>query len=203
MSKYKDFNFENCVNHVLQAEGGYVNNPYDRGGETNLGITLDTARVYQRLWAKHGWDGNMRTLPKSLAVEIYKVGYWDRVKGDDLLSIHPLIAAHVFDMTVNSGNRGVKHLQEALNILNNRGRDYPDIVVDGSLGNGTLNALRAYAKRRGSNGLDNLVIMLLVMQANFYREIAVKRQDQEEFMNGWLQRVTDKLQRFTKYMYSN
>ena len=31
--------FETEVEKILQREGGYVNNPSDRGGETNFGIS--------------------------------------------------------------------------------------------------------------------------------------------------------------------
>ena len=31
--------FEEIIESVLEHEGGYVNDPHDRGGETNFGIT--------------------------------------------------------------------------------------------------------------------------------------------------------------------
>ena len=38
--------FSICVAFTLNSEGGYVNNPADPGGATNLGITLTTYREW-------------------------------------------------------------------------------------------------------------------------------------------------------------
>jgi len=35
-------NFEQCLALVLKAEGGFVDNPQDPGGMTNLGVTKET-----------------------------------------------------------------------------------------------------------------------------------------------------------------
>ena len=35
--------FDNAFVHVIGVEGGYVNDPRDTGGETNYGITKNTA----------------------------------------------------------------------------------------------------------------------------------------------------------------
>lgn len=53
------------VEKVLKSEGGYVNNPKDKGGETKYGITVAVARA-------NGYKGNMRNLPKQTAIDIYK-----------------------------------------------------------------------------------------------------------------------------------
>lgn len=194
------YGFERSVTRVLKHEGGYVNNPNDRGGETNMGITKTTANNYKSLWAKYNWDGNMKTLPVELAKEIYKKGYWDKVKGDHLATIHPLLADHLFDFYVTSGGWAVKQLQEGLNLLNDRQRDYADIGVDGALGVGTLSSLRAYAKRRGKAGVERLVLMLVMMQANFYLNISRKSESQETFTNGWIERAAKKMRSYVLYM---
>ena len=38
--------FEQCIDHVLKHEGGYVDDPKDLGGETNFGISK---RAYPEL----------------------------------------------------------------------------------------------------------------------------------------------------------
>ena len=39
-------NFERCLALVLRSEGGYVNNPADPGGMTNLGVTKNTYEAW-------------------------------------------------------------------------------------------------------------------------------------------------------------
>ena len=38
--------FDTCLAFTLRAEGGYVDNPADPGGATNMGITLATYREW-------------------------------------------------------------------------------------------------------------------------------------------------------------
>lgn len=194
------YGFEHSVARVLEHEGGYANHPNDKGGATNMGITHITAGLYKSLWSKYNWDGNMKTLPIGLAKEIYKKGFWDKIKGDHLMDIHPLLADHLFDFYVTSGGWAVKQLQEGLNLLNDRQRDYADTGVDGALGVGTLNSLRAYAKRRGKEGVERLILMLVMMQANFYLNIARKNESQEAFINGWIERTAKKMRSYVNYL---
>ncbi len=96
--KYPD-EFQECIAHVLESEGGYVWDRRDPGGETNYGISK---RAFPKL--------NIKTLTKEQAIEIYYTHYW--------LPIRPhLIPAHlrfaVFDCAVNSGvATAIRLLQE-------------------------------------------------------------------------------------------
>lgn len=43
--------FSKISSVILRHEGGYVNDPNDRGGETNMGITIATGeRTHQLIW---------------------------------------------------------------------------------------------------------------------------------------------------------
>jgi lysozyme family protein len=61
--------FEAKMAKTALAEGGYVNDPSDRGGETNHGVTVAVARAF-------GYRGAMRDLTKDTALEIYRARYW-------------------------------------------------------------------------------------------------------------------------------
>ena len=37
--------FEKCLGIVFGTEGGYVNDPVDRGGPTNMGVTAGTLKT--------------------------------------------------------------------------------------------------------------------------------------------------------------
>ena len=89
---------DKAMKWVIMAEGGYVNNRHDPGGETKYGISK---RAYP--------DTDIKNLTEQGAIAIYEKDYW-HVRGIDLLP-YPLDCA-VFDMGVNSGQPvAVKILQ--------------------------------------------------------------------------------------------
>ncbi len=196
-----DFTAENIISAVIEVEGGYTNNPNDRGGETIYGITRSVAENHKHLWSKYNFNGNMKDMPKALAYDIYYQSYWRRTFCPQLSQIHPLIAFHVFDLAVNGGSGSVvKQLQRLLNVLNRQGRDYPDLVVDGIIGQRTVDALSAFVKRNGHQGLRNFIIGLGMLQGAFYINITENRQQNEVFMNGWLNRATGKMDIIYKFL---
>lgn len=111
-------NFDRCLAHVLEFEGGYVNHPQDPGGETNFGISK---RAYP--------NENIKGMTRQRAAQIYRRDYWNAVRGDDLPAGMDLVA---FDAAVNSGvSRGAKWLQASLGV-----------PADGKIGPQTLTAAR-------------------------------------------------------------
>ena len=140
-------NFASALQALLVHEGGYVFNPKDPGGETNLGCT-------KAVWEEHCGhpvtEKIMRALTPADVAPLYKRKYWDKVCGDDLPAG---VDYCVFDTAINSGaGRAVKLLQACVGV-----------EVDGGLGPKTLAAVKAvdptqlvkdYTKRRLSFMMD-------------------------------------------------
>ena len=102
--------FDEALDHVLREEGGYSNHPSDPGGATRYGIT-------QRIARAHGYKGDMKSLPLSIAKDIYKESYWDACHCDEL---PPGIRLAVFDAAVNSGpGQSILWLQRCLLVTAN------------------------------------------------------------------------------------
>ncbi|WP_457642654.1 glycoside hydrolase family 108 protein [Persephonella sp.] len=115
--------FETAFRLVLAKEGGYVNDPYDSGGETKYGISK---KAYPHL--------DIKNLTLQQAKEIYYRDYWIPSKADKLPD---QLAIMHFDTAVNTGVKTAnKILQKALN------RQGFDLQVDGIIGPKTLNAIK-------------------------------------------------------------
>lgn len=121
-------NFESCLKAVLHHEGGYVNHPSDPGGMTNLGVTK---RVWEEYVGHEVDEKTMRGLTPEIVAPMYKVKYWDKVKGDELPNGVDYV---VFDAAINSGpSRAAKWLQAAAGV-----------EPDGGIGPKTLFAVNSY-----------------------------------------------------------
>jgi lysozyme family protein len=134
-------NFPKSLAAVLVHEGGFVNNPKDPGGMTNLGCTK---AVWQEHCGHEVDEKAMRALTPNDVGPLYKTKYWDKIKGDDLPAGVDYV---VFDAAINSGpGRATKWLQACVGV-----------EPDGGIGPKTLAAVRAmdakqliddYSKRR-------------------------------------------------------
>ena len=112
---------------ILAAEGGYVDHPNDPGGATNYGIT--TATLKQARKTIPDLPEHVRDLTAEQALKIYETFYWKPAGCDKLPSPVDLL---VFDGAVNCGvRRGVKFLQEALNVIN---EGKAQLATDGIIG---------------------------------------------------------------------
>ncbi len=177
-------------------EGGYVNDPTDRGGETYRGI----ARKFHPNWAgwvvidglknEPGWEARLRQDERmgSLVRDFFKQTFWNRISGDELDAMSEKVAQEVYDTGVNSGTgTAAKMLQRSLNRLNRNEQSWPDIAVDGGIGPTTLKTVKeCLAQRRGE---ERLMKCLDGEQYMHYASITDRSPEQERFFNGWLNRV--------------
>lgn len=189
MAKYPDTVAElerRLIAEVIDREGGYVNRATDRGGPTRYGITEAVAR-------KNGYQGDMRDLPIELAATIYSKRYWSGPGFEQIAYLDPDTACYLFDWGVNSGPATpIKNLQSYLNVMNGRGRLYPDMGdPDGVLGSVTMGTLNKYLAVRGANAWRNLRADVNAGRLVFCRNIAERSESQEEYVYGWYNRILD------------
>jgi len=171
--------FDIAWNRTGLSEGGYVNDPRDSGGETNWGITKKVARA-------HGYNGPMRNLSRERARAIGKKAYWDSLRLDSVAMLHQELAFEIFDTGFNMGQDRVgRFLQRCLNGFNYHGRHYRDIIVDGNIGPGTLDALRSLYSKRGDAAKPVMLNAMNCLQGTGYIELVERRPKDEDFLWGW------------------
>lgn len=125
---------------VIGNEGGYVNDPYDKGGETKYGISK---KQYPHV--------DIPSLTLEQARDIYRKDYWCRYKCDCLPDAVGLV---LFDSVVNSNaKRMIKFLQECLGVS-----------ADGIMGNQTIGACnRLPLKKIINDFLDKRLAYLMTL----------------------------------------
>jgi lysozyme family protein len=171
---------DDIFNAILGKEGGYVNNPNDKGGPTNWGVTQAVARA-------HGYTGDMRDLSRDQALAILTADYWTGPRFDQVAELSAVIAAELCDTGVNMGPPvAAQFLQRSLNVFNRQGKLYPDITTDGQIGPRTISALRSYLASRGNPGVTVMLKALNSLQGERYIALSEARQANEEFVFGWL-----------------
>ena len=171
---------DQLVAAVIDREGGFTDDPSDRGGPTCWGITQAVARA-------DGYTGAMRALPRERAAAIYRRLYWTAPGLDRVAALAPALAAELFDGSVNMGpGTAIGFCQRALNALNRGAGDYPDVPLDGRVGTGTLAALAAFLRKRGPGGEAVLVRAVQALRGARYVAFAESRPADEAFLYGWL-----------------
>jgi len=157
--------FNEALEIILHHEGGYVNHPKDPGGETNLGVT-------KRVYEEFGGTKDMKDLTNEDVAPIYKKGYWDKTKCDDIPDGLNLC---IFDFAVNAGpGRAAKYLQTMIGT-----------VADGGIGPNTLKALDAYIEEVG--GVSEAIKEYQKRRQSYYEGLSTFA----TFGKGWTRRVTE------------
>ena len=108
---------------VFPHEGGYTNHPSDPGGPTNFGITIIDARKY---WRSNATAFDVRTMPRSVAEDIYHAYYATPLRYDDLPAG---LDYSVLDYGINSGvGRSGKVLRRVCGLPDNDWRVTDDVL---------------------------------------------------------------------------
>lgn len=156
---------------------GHTNDPDDPGKETIWGITQLTATEF-------GYGGPMEGMPYQTAMKIYRTKFWNVMWGDQLSSL--AVAQEMFDAGVNCGiHSAIGFLQEALNLLNNNGKRYPDIPTDGGMGPRTMEALRV-ALISATDFERAIVKAQNGEQYGYYKAKCKANPKLEKYFRGWL-----------------
>ena len=157
-------NFDDAFALMLRHEGGYVNNPKDPGGRTNLGVTQKAWEAY----VEHEVDeAAMRALTPEIVKPFYKAKYWDKVRGDELPDG---VDYAVFDLAVNSGvGKAAKVLQSVVGA-----------PADGMIGAKTLTAVNACNAADLANDVCDMRLSFLQSLSTF-----------ATFGKGWERRVAE------------
>ena len=160
--------FIKALFYTLRREGGWSNHPADKGGATNYGITLETAK-------RHGilTEAALKGITQAQVAEIYKADYW---RFDDVNDQR--VATKVFDMAVNMGfSTAVRILQRALSVQLDLA-----LVFDGKFGPLTEAAVNNAEP-------DRLLRLLCAAAAHYYESLASRKPSQAVFLKGWLKRA--------------
>jgi len=151
--------FKNHIDKTLVNEGGYVNDPDDRGGETKYGISK-----------KQYPDLDIKSLTIDEAKEIYKRDYWDKVSADDIEDEH--IAFELFDTAVNMGVR------TATKLIQLSCEAHPD----GIMGANTLNKIN-------SSNKELILTKFKLAKVARYAYLCKKRPENKKYLFGWINRT--------------
>lgn len=163
---------DECLKFLLRPdiEGGYVNDPVDRGGATNRGITQRELTSWLKGQGRDSYD--VKQLTDVDCHDCYRDDYWLALQAD---KFSPPLDLVLFDTAVNHGvSRAIKILQAALLL--------PE---DGVLGPVTLASAQLDSGPR-------VALDMLIARANFYTRIVQNTPSQSKFSDGWANRL-DKL----------
>jgi len=166
---------DDMLDIILKHEGGFVNDPLDRGGATNFGITQKTYS---------GWIGRRATVAevRDIKMETAKIIYYRRYYlSPRINSLPEKVQTLVFDCAVNHGPRqAIKFVQTVCNLAGfDVGR------VDGANGPRTQAAAAEAYKSMGNFFINAIVDERI----DFYHRIVARNPTQQRFLKGWLKRA--------------
>ncbi|WP_281301146.1 MULTISPECIES: N-acetylmuramidase [unclassified Iodidimonas] len=170
-------NHDQILDDILRREGGFVDDPDDPGGPTNLGITLKTLSD----WRQASVDvDDLRAMSRDEAKQIYAARY---IKDPGLDRLPPAVQPILIDAAVHMGpTEAIRLLQRVLNAVSG-----PAIAEDGLMGPLSRTRAQSEYERLGPAFLASL----LEERRRFYFRLTARRPVLAKFLRGWLNRLAD------------
>ena len=151
---------------LKKLEGGFVNNPADPGGATNMGVTLAT---FQQWYGADKTVADLRMMTDAQWTAIMKGGYWDKCLADQIKN--QSVAEMIVDWCINSGNGIVRKVQGIVGV-----------TADGIVGPKTIAAINRYDQQ-------NLHFRIKKARAEYYASLVDNRKSNLAFYDGWISRI--------------
>jgi lysozyme family protein len=174
---------QGLIDSIIAEEGGYTDDPTDRGGPTNFGITQRTIDDY-----KNRIDSSFNQTPAGLsrdeAVQIYD-GLIKEYRLDRIAD--PNLRAQVIDIMVNSGIDSAGKM--LLDVLEHRGYDVRTGPSDNVIGSRTHAILRDLVNQRADKELTEVNNDLVNRRRAFLFNLLRNDPSQEGRRDGWLNRA--------------
>lgn len=182
---------DKLIPFILKWEDGFANDPTDRGGATNKGVTIATYKVYCRQKGlPRPTVEQLKNISDAHWRDIIKTMFWDKWHADDIHSQR--IANILVDWVWASGIHGIKKPQILLGV-----------VADGIVGKKTLSAVNfadpvqlfeAIFKAR-VQFIHGIVSRSIVAYEKKIGRKATEREllkhTQKRFLSGWMNRLND------------
>lgn len=169
--------FKKAFKKTRGHEGGYVNDPDDRGGETYKGVSRSNWpnwngwKLIDKAKKRKDFPANLEEIDLLQAniFFFYREEFWNEIKGNAIQNQQ--IAESLFDYAVNAGVKtAVKLIQEA-----------SGVDIDGIVGVHTLGALNSVRP-------ELLLLRFMNLKIKRYIEICKKNSSQKKFFYGWVRR---------------
>lgn len=151
---------------IKKWEGGYSDNPNDRGGATNSGVTL---AVYQSVYGKSKTKNDLKRMTSDQWDYIFTKLYWNKWKADEIKN--QSIANILVDWVWMSGYGTIKKIQSLFGL-----------TADGIVGNKTISYINSHDQEDVFNKIWN-------RRKQFYESLVNNNPSQKVFLKGWMNRL--------------
>ena len=156
------------IDRLIQREGGYVYHPADRGGPTNMGITIRTLASWRD---REITEEDVINLSRQEAVAIYFEEYWSE-PGFEALEMPPVLNEMVFDAAVHHGVHGATRLLQSAS----------GVGVDGKIGPQTRKSVLEASS-------VELASAFMAARVSLIGSIITRQPSQAVFAHGWMNRM--------------